>query len=361
MGSELREQEVIAVSIPDTPSENVFVAYWGASPQFQFFNDAFTAPPDSICLAVRGMLGPIERLQSLRSRKLDVAADLQLSTMLRQASEGTRLPLPEKSPAQSLPLDLAAPSRALQDSQPLPEKLQAEDDNCDDLPMGISDGEGDTGPTKRSISPIQDGPAAPQSVQTQGQLNIRDVFLQNFSITFQKLATFGSNAASDFYLLFPEGDPTSQEEFDLIRLFLIDNKARIFSNKTPTDWTSFSKVSRNGAVIFHSSFENYYELPNLDQLLSKPCNFWRVSLRTPLPSTWPPRHFERIFPHGGVFLITEDFMVTQPEAATIVLYWFNEIYLKGRYPGHWKLMVRPHALTWLLQKHDSSKGDDAIW
>lgn len=342
MGSMLRENNMIAVCIPERRSQNVFVAYWGASPQFQFFNESFAAPSDSVCLIARDMLGPIERLKS--HNRLDDAANLQLSTMLRQASEVTRLPLPEKPLAQPL-------SRA---------DTEAEDDNYDGVPMDVADDDDDHAvATERSISPAQGGPAAPQPAQTQGQLNIRDVFLQNFSMTFQKLATFGSNAANEFYLLFPESESTIQQEFELLCVFLKEHKARVFSNRTPADWTSFSKVSRRGAVIFHSSYENYYELPNLHEMLSKQCNFWRASLRTPLRSTQPTRHFERIFPHGGVILITEDFMVMQPEATTIILDWFHDNYVKGRFPGHWKLMVRPHALTWLLQKHDKSEGDEA--
>lgn len=62
-------------------------------------------------------------------------------------------------------------------------------------------------------------------------------------------------------------------------------------------------------------------------------------------------NFQRLFPHGGVILLTEDFMIRDPEGASITLAWFND-YIKRKFPGLWRLMLPPDALNWLLKRHE---------
>lgn len=111
---------------------------------------------------------------------------------------------------------------------------------------------------------------------------------------------------------------------------------------------------------FHESFFNYDEMPNLQTLIKKQFTFWSFSL-TGFGSGYDKTHFQRLFPHGGVILMTEDFMLCEPDATVIILAWFND-WTKRRFPGMWKIMFRPNVLDWLLQqnepKEDARKG---IW
>ncbi|GMF73534.1 unnamed protein product [Aspergillus oryzae] len=47
-----------------------------------------------------------------------------------------------------------------------------------------------------------------------------------------------------------------------------------------------------------------------------------------------------MFQTGGVILITADYMLSDPRGTVVVLSWFED-YAKSRYPGTWKLMLRP--------------------
>ena len=88
--------------------------------------------------------------------------------------------------------------------------------------------------------------------------------------------------------------------------------------------------------------------------MRKPVNFWNVSLLKPLDFTDRPMHFQRIFPHGGVILLTEDFIINDGDNAVIVLMWFAE-HVKTKSRGNWKLMLRPDILNWLLRRFDTNK------
>jgi chromo domain-containing protein 1 len=98
----------------------------------------------------------------------------------------------------------------------------------------------------------------------------------------------------------------------------------------------------------------YHELPCFLDVIRKSVNFWNVSLKKPLEIPDRQLNFQRIFPHGGVILITEDFMVQEQDATLITLTWFAD-YVKSKPQGNWKLMLRPDVLNWLLRRFDSNK------
>lgn len=87
--------------------------------------------------------------------------------------------------------------------------------------------------------------------------------------------------------------------------------------------------------------------------MSSSFNFWTVSLETAIPNIEPPRYFQRIFPHGTGYLMTEDFMLHERDAAIMVLAWFRDIAL-SKCPGTLKMMFRPSVLKWLdlMSKED---------
>lgn len=102
----------------------------------------------------------------------------------------------------------------------------------------------------------------------------------------------------------------------------------------------------------HESFMNYYALPFIKDLIHRNVSFWSLSLRTPLQYADHPTYFQRLFPHGGVILITEDFMLRDPDATLIILAWLKD-WIKQKFPGSWKIMFRPNILDWLLKQSES--------
>lgn len=57
-----------------------------------------------------------------------------------------------------------------------------------------------------------------------------------------------------------------------------------------------------------------------------------------------------------MILLTEDFMMRDIDATVITLAWFKE-HIKGRFPGNWKLMLRPGVLDWLLKRADREMAE----
>lgn len=101
-------------------------------------------------------------------------------------------------------------------------------------------------------------------------------------------------------------------------------------------------------------------MSNLRTLIKKQFTFWSFSL-TGFGSDDDKTHFQRLFPHGGVILLTEDFMLREPDATVIILAWFND-WTKKRFPGMWKIMFRPNVLNWLLQQHEPKEDvRKGIW
>lgn len=87
--------------------------------------------------------------------------------------------------------------------------------------------------------------------------------------------------------------------------------------------------------------------------MSSSFNFWNVSLATAIPNVEPQTHFQRIFSHGTGYLMTEDFMVHERDAAIMILAWFRDTAL-SKFPGTLKMMFRPDVLKWLdrMSKED---------
>ena len=59
-------------------------------------------------------------------------------------------------------------------------------------------------------------------------------------------------------------------------------------------------------------------------------------------------HLVRLFPHGGVLLLTESLMLYRPRETLRILMWFRRVQVPGKAPGTWKLAVRPRVREWLL-------------
>ena len=59
-------------------------------------------------------------------------------------------------------------------------------------------------------------------------------------------------------------------------------------------------------------------------------------------------HLVRLFPHGGVLLLTESLILYCPHEALRIIMWFRRIHVPAKAPGTWKIAVRPHVREWLL-------------
>lgn len=94
----------------------------------------------------------------------------------------------------------------------------------------------------------------------------------------------------------------------------------------------------------------------LNTFLRNQINIFNISLSKPITSTSDRDHIERLFPHGGVILLTEDLMRHDPDNAILITAWFRD-YISKRNPGSWKMYLRPDIQRWLLKMHEES-GDD---
>ncbi|KAL2367910.1 hypothetical protein RJ035_003406 [Blastomyces gilchristii] len=139
-----------------------------------------------------------------------------------------------------------------------------------------------------------------------GPMDIVSIFRERFGITYDELSIVNtSRTARSFYLYFPR---EVEDEFQLVLLFLKHYDMVSFSNRIEGDWES---------------------------------------------------HLQRLFPHGGIILMTEDFMLKAPKAALKVLTWFG-VYVGRKFPGTWKMFLRPNVQRW-LSDICVSWPDDTLW
>ncbi|KAL4741054.1 hypothetical protein BDV11DRAFT_168606 [Aspergillus similis] len=190
------------------------------------------------------------------------------------------------------------------------------------------------------------------------RVDLNKLFLNGFGITFEKLAAIGgtdkkAQRAKVFYVWYPEDSQVVKDEKDLITRFLKIYTRLLFSNSVSVDWERFTTMvnenNMHGVVLFHESFVHYDKVPQLQKALRRTTGFWKVSLSKPVQYIDRPLHVQRLFPHGGIFLLTEDLIVREPVAAMIILQWFYE-WSKKKYPGLWKIMLRPNILNWLTNQ-----------
>lgn len=63
-------------------------------------------------------------------------------------------------------------------------------------------------------------------------------------------------------------------------------------------------------------------------------------------------HLIRLFPHGGVILLTESLILYRPHEALRIIMWFRRILLPSKPRRTWKLAARPRLREWLLDLLD---------
>lgn len=88
-------------------------------------------------------------------------------------------------------------------------------------------------------------------------------------------------------------------------------------------------------------------MPMLAKLLRASVNVFNISLSEPIKYLDHDSHLQRLFPHGGIILMTEDFILKESEAALKVLNWFGN-FIGRKFPGTWKMFLRPNVQHWLF-------------
>ncbi|KAK2746211.1 hypothetical protein FQN57_003333 [Myotisia sp. PD_48] len=203
---------------------------------------------------------------------------------------------------------------------------------------------GPTSPAKTFPNPAQPAKTnATQGVQLPTVMpdpNIIALFRDRYGIKSEDLALVNSSgtqkAPPAVYIHFPK---ENNQEFQLLKPFLQAHNAIIFENKVDGDYEKFFATS-NRIILFHQSFMFYDSLPGLQKLLRHPSNVFSMSLVDSIPDS-PTPHFQRLFPHGKVILMTEDFLLYNTKSALKLLDWFT-IQLKTRLGGTCKLFFPPN-------------------
>ncbi|KAL1848092.1 hypothetical protein Plec18170_008267 [Paecilomyces lecythidis] len=320
--------------------QNVLLVYATESREWEFLNGKeYVRPNVSLRVAARGPLPPISELRNL-------------PVIEPSARSHPALLAEEQSPATA-----TTHSGPPIHDKPCPPALNVVTSelggNTAQSTMGLSE--------SASRSPQNTGSALTAHPQSTEDIEMKDVsmaenlidldaILSQYDITFRNLATVnGSKSktlAQVFYIWYPE---SAEAEYQVLVEFLKRHKVVTYSNRLPEDWERFARTVSHGVVIFHGDFLNFHDLPYFLDLTRKEINFWSVSLAAPLPYAERPTHLQRIFPHGGVILLTEDLFLYDQDCVVVILAWFED-YVRRRTPGSWKIMFRPDILNWLLKK-----------
>ncbi|CBF89670.1 putative Chromo domain protein Chp1p [Aspergillus nidulans FGSC A4] len=368
-------------------SKEVLVAYPPGSPPFSFLGDTHQ-PRGYLTLALRDTLGPVNRLLRI-SEQYSYNHSAEVNNTFKSGhreSTLTTAPGPRKPPRD---FDVAQQSTG-QSSTASPTL------NVPDMAFSPASGSAMAQP-QTNISPVRNShaPSLSSSIQVStntsnvvdcstpvdsmnldphptqaltpghngtepgaAQVDLNKLFSDGFGITFEKLAAIGGSdkkaqRAKVFYIWYPEDSKVVKDEKDLITRFLRIHTRLLFSNSVNVDWERFTTMvnenNMHGVVLFHESFVEYDKVPQLQKALRRTTGFWKVSLSKPIQYVDRPLHVQRLFPHGGIFLLTEDLIVHEPVAAMIILQWFYE-WSKKKYPGLWKIMLRPNILNWLTNQ-----------
>ncbi|KAL4802784.1 hypothetical protein BDV18DRAFT_61155 [Aspergillus unguis] len=432
------------VAIARINDREVLLAYPPGSRDFDFLDDAGHHPKGYLNLALRGALGPTDRLWSIagnshhhsaehnstgmnmtpkdsaheltavnkssnvelrQSSNVAQKSDVQSSITLRPTLKplNTTLPTPAPSTSSFNSPATQVPDRGLAIQQQ--NNLSTDTMELELRPAKASTSE-NTGMNTTTVTPnsVLNSPIIDNSSMHGDNLPLNDpmdidsrptpapapghakinhtqvspatnpidldvLFRDKFGITFQKLASFGRldkkvQMETIFYVWFPDDSRQVENEKELILEFLHKHTSLLFSNNVDVHWSRFVNIVRKktmqGVVLFHESFVEYDKIPFFKDLLHKSASFWNVSLSQPLRYVDNRAHAQRLFPHGGVFLLTEDFMVREPCATVIILEWFNW-WARKKFPGNWKIMLRPGILDWLLERIEQGGASNARW
>ncbi|KAJ5447244.1 Chromo domain/shadow [Penicillium cf. griseofulvum] len=357
LAEDLRKDDLIAIHYSPGKRNGagiVWVAWSRGSQEFKFPHPGEVPPGVPLLFAARTMLAPIEVLRTLGSsqpsgRPCGPLPDTSLSLRSDPPSADDSLK-PSSSPRQTNYHHDMRMSGFLQSREwPIPAPVQSFPPASEARDNSIC-----ANPQPQDNIAIQGG----QMDQTGHQV-VED-FMKALKINVEELAIIEeggkSSKASIFYLHFPSDDEEVKEELRLLQAHLGYHEKIVLTSDNPGDWTKFVQNSRQGVAIFHESFVGYDTLlPPLNSFLpTNSFNYWIVRIRRPLelvdPRYCSPGDYHlRIFPYGGVILLTED-VLTNLKGVAITLQWIRNANRNKR--RSWTLMFHPGIVEWIERRLD---------
>ncbi|KAL4943859.1 hypothetical protein BDV06DRAFT_126256 [Aspergillus oleicola] len=398
----LWQQDQIAIARIN--SYEVLLAYPPHSPAFSFLDDdPHQVEQGYLNLTLRSALGSMKRLESAEKAELNYRPSAEVNDinksghleLARVHALNSAEPLRDVNVAQgntgqfstSFPtLDLSntaihAPSTFVgspmtqntsdkslvhQKSPPPTDPMDLDDRPAHNPSIKAIVPQKSTDPMNLDTPLPQPSVPAPVGPNPDKVLTLDEHFSTELGITFDKLATINTSdkprRAEMFFVWFSEDFKNERELF--MRFLKKHTPAgALYSNSDASDWDRFTfTVNKNmmqGAVLFHGSFVDYHKVSGLrDTLYKTKANFWNISLAKPLNDV--NLHCQQLFPRGGVFLLTEDLMVRDPDSTMIILEWFYDV-AKRKSFSRWRIMLRPNILNWLIKQMDRGDKSSPQW
>ncbi|CAG8161091.1 unnamed protein product [Penicillium nalgiovense] len=358
LAEDLRKDDLVAIHYPEEQSKGpapvVWLAWSRGSQEFNFPQHDEVPPGIPLFVAVRTMLAPVEDLAASRpsqpsERPHSLLPDTSLSLRVEPPSAGDGIGSGSSARLSNFHHDTRI-SGSLQSrgtvapapAQILPPANELKDNSICANPQ------------------LQDN-LATQVAQAAAQA--LDEYMKAHKISVEELATIEEGGKLPkthmFYLHFPRGNKEVEMDLQLLQELLKYHDKIIFTSDSPEGWAKFVHSSRQGVAIFHESFAGYDTLqPPLNSVLpTNSFNFWIVRIQGPLELVdprycSPGDHGLRIFPYGGVILLTED-MLSDLKGVAVTLQWIRNINKYKR--KTWTLMLPPGILEWIERRLSDKK------
>ncbi|KAL2703769.1 hypothetical protein AAEP93_004840 [Penicillium crustosum] len=354
LAEDLRKDDLIAIHYPLRPRNGpniVWLAWSCASQEFKFPSPRDEVPPGiPLLIAARTMLAPIEVPGSSgRSQPIGqphgLLPDASLSLRVEPPTVNDGLDFGSSPKQSSFHHDMRMGGSLHLRETPAPAPVQG-------FPL--------TSEPRGSLIYANPQPQDNLTVQAATLGKTIEEFMKRCNINVEELATIEEGGqlskAGIFYLHFPPGNEEIHQELQFLQGVLRHHDKIVLTSDSPGDWAKFMQNSRQGVAIFHESFAGYDMLrPTLNSVLpTHSFNFWIVRIQTPLklvdPRYYSPGdHHLRIFPYGGVILLTED-MLTDLKGVAVTLQWIRSA---NKYKcKSWTLMFFPGILEWIERRLD---------
>ncbi|KAJ5229255.1 hypothetical protein N7489_009963 [Penicillium chrysogenum] len=358
LAEDLRKDDLIAIHYPTEQRKGpqvVWLAWSRGSQEFKFPHPDDEVPPGvPLLVAARSMLAPIIALAasgpsqpSERPHSLLPDASLSLRVEPPSTSDGLGSGSPARRSNFHHDTRMSGSLQSRETLAPAPAQTL--------LPANqLKDNSICTNPQPQGNLASQAAQAATQAL---------DEYMKAHKISVEELATIEEGGklskAHMFYLHFPRGNEEVGTDLELLQALLKYYDKIIFTSDSPEGWAKFVHSSRQGVAIFHESFAGYDTLqPPLNSVLpTNSFNFWIVRIQRPLELVdprycSPGDHGLRIFPYGGVILLTED-MLTDLKGVAVTLQWIRNINKYKR--RSWTLMLPPGILEWIERRLSDKK------
>ncbi|KAJ5607830.1 hypothetical protein N7537_004449 [Penicillium hordei] len=354
LAEDLRKDDLIAIHYPTRLRNGpniVWVAWSRASQEFKFPRPQDEVPPSiPLLIAARTMLAPMEVPGSSgpsqpSGQPYGFLPDASLSLRVKPPSVDDGLDFGSSPKRSSFYHDMRMGGSLRSREMPTPASVQS-------IPP--------TSDLRGNLIYANPQPQDNLTVQAANLGQTIEEFMKRCNIDVEELATIDEGGklskAGIFYLHFPLGNEEIHQELLFLQGVLKYHEKIVLTSDSPGDWAKFMQNSRQGVAIFHESFAGYDMLrPALNSVLpTNSFNFWIVRIQSPLELVdprycSPSDHHLRIFPYGGVILLTED-VLTDLKGVAVTLQWIRSVNKHKR--KSWTLMLFPGILEWIERRLD---------